>query len=114
MATYTPTGFAAAAISDLDDLILGTDTRDEIGAQRKAHLYFDDPYVALAMAGRTSDFMWARAGDTELFCLPLVSAWVDEPHEPDAIGPSQFEVRVLIRGSGSRPWIRSHRFSDSR
>lgn len=87
VASYTPTGFEAAAISAFD--VMGSVTRPrERGLSRTARLYFDHPYAAVALAGSTSDFTRARAGHTELFCLPLFSAWVSTPHEPDSIEPT--------------------------
>ena len=88
IASYTPTGFEAAAVSVDDIVAMGIDRREETGVRRKAHLYFDHPYAAVALAGRTSDFTRARAGHTELFCLPLFSAWVSTPQDPDSINPT--------------------------
>lgn len=83
VASYTPTGFEAAAISS--DLISASGAPPrERGLLRTARLYFDHPYAAVALAGGMSDFTRARAGHTELFCLPLFSAWVSTPHDPEA------------------------------
>ena len=83
VASYAPTGFDAAAISSM---VLEAAARrplvpKEKGLLRTAHLYFDHPYAAVALAGRKSDFTRARAGHTEMFGLPLFSAWVAEPKD---------------------------------
>lgn len=83
IASYTPTGFEAAAMSILSLRARGMRPPTEKGLQRRARLIFDHPYAAIALAGTTSDFRRARAGHTETFCLPLFSAWVAEPRNPD-------------------------------
>jgi len=82
IASYTPTGFEAAAIAAFARAAGAPPT--EWGLQRRARLIFDHPYAAIALAGTTSDFTRARAGHTEMFCLPLFSVWVAEPGEPGA------------------------------
>jgi len=81
IASYTPTGFEAAAF-DVLTLSTGTTRPMERGLERRARLIFDHPYAAIALAGTTSDFKRARAGHTDMFCLPLFSVWVAEPGEP--------------------------------
>jgi hypothetical protein len=85
VASFTPTGFEAAAVSVFDAETRGIRSRrrTERGLLRRARLYFDHPYVAVALAGRSSDFRRTRAGHTDLFCLPLFSAWVETPSEPE-------------------------------
>jgi hypothetical protein len=84
VASYTSKGFEAGAISALGLLVGASMSRPEAkGLQRTARLYFDHPYAAIALAGRPSDFTRQRAGHTELFGLPLFSAWVGEPREPE-------------------------------
>jgi hypothetical protein len=85
VASFTPTGFEAAAVSVFDAETRGVVSRrrTERGLLRRARLYFDHPYVAVALAGRSSDFGRTRAGHTDLFCLPLFSAWVETPSEPE-------------------------------
>ena len=83
IASFTPTGFEAAAAS-----IFGVETGSSgrrsthRGLERRARLYFDHPYAAIALAGGSSDFRRARAGHTDSFCLPLFSAWIETPGEP--------------------------------
>jgi hypothetical protein len=84
VASFTPLGFDAAAISMLGIEIGESGSGPtERGLRRRARLYFDHPYAALAVAGTPADFRRARAGHTDLFCLPLFSAWIETPHEPD-------------------------------
>jgi hypothetical protein len=82
VASFTPTGFEAAALTELARAA-GSAAPMEQGVQRQARLIFDHPYAALALAGTTSDFTRARAGHTEVFCLPLFTVWVAEPGEPE-------------------------------
>jgi hypothetical protein len=82
VASYSAKGFEAAAISAFGLVGASMTMREERGLWRTARLYFDHPYVAIALAGRPSDFTRQRAGHTELFGLPLFSAWVAEPREP--------------------------------
>jgi hypothetical protein len=86
VASFTPKGFEAAAASIFDIEIGEMDTRPPThqGLQRRARLYFDHPYAAIALAGTSSDFRRARAGHTDRFCLPLFSAWIETPGEPGA------------------------------
>jgi hypothetical protein len=84
VASYTSKGFEAAAISALGVRLAAAIRRTgEKGLRRTARLLFDHPYAAIALAGRSSDFTRQRAGHTELFGLPLFSAWVGEPREPE-------------------------------
>jgi hypothetical protein len=88
VASFTPTGFEAAAISTVTLTGSTGTSQPEKGLLRTARLYFDHPYAAVALAGGKSDFTRARAGHTELFCLPLFSAWVSTPHDPEASSPT--------------------------
>ena len=85
VASYTSTGFEAAAISTLGLFGAAFRNPQERGLLRTARLFFDHPYAAVALAGRPSDFTRRRAGHTELFGLPLFSAWVAEPREPEPV-----------------------------
>jgi hypothetical protein len=87
VASYTPTGFEAAAISAALLSARGAPPKER-GLLRAARLCFDHPYAAVALAGGRSDFTRARAGHTESFCLPLFSAWVSTPHDPEANSPT--------------------------
>ena len=86
VASFTPKGFEAGAASvfglELGDT--GAPRAVHRGTRRRARLCFDRPYAAIALAGTASDFGRARAGHTDLFCLPLFSAWIEWPVEPDA------------------------------
>ena len=87
VASFSPKGFEAAAASpfgvELGDSGTGPPTHQ--GLERRARLYFDHPYAAIALAGTSSDFWRARAGHTDWFCLPLFSAWIETPSEPAAL-----------------------------
>jgi hypothetical protein len=84
VASYTSKGFEAAAITALGiRTVAAIRGPGEKGLRRTARLFFDHPYAAIALAGRPSDFTRRRAGHTELFGLPLFSAWVSEPREPE-------------------------------
>jgi hypothetical protein len=87
VASYTPTGFEAAAISSIAITAAGIRrTAPEKGLHRSARLFFDHPYAAVALAGSQSDFTRARAGHTEMFGLPLFTAWVAHPAEAKMAG----------------------------
>jgi Serpin (serine protease inhibitor) len=93
VASYTSKGFEAAAITALGVRLAGAIRMpQEKGLRRTGRLFFDHPYAAVALTGRPDDFTERRAGHTELFGaalhtelfgLPLFSAWVDEPREPE-------------------------------
>jgi hypothetical protein len=84
IASYTQTGFEAAAISSVAITAAGMlRTPREKGLHRTARLLFDHPYAAIALAGSQSDFTRARAGHTEMFGLPLFTAWVAQPAETE-------------------------------
>ena len=84
VASFSPTGFEAAAVSAFAVRQLGVLRPTHRGVERRARLLFDHPFVAVALAGSSSDFRRARAGHADLFCLPLFSAWVETPDEPNA------------------------------
>jgi hypothetical protein len=83
VASFTPTGFEAAAVSAFA-ISTSRLVPTHRGVERRARLLFDHPFVAIALAGSQSDFLRARARHTDVFCLPLFSAWVETPEEPDA------------------------------
>jgi hypothetical protein len=84
VASYSSTGFEAAAVTAFGIRLAAAASGrpTERGLHRTARLFFDHPYAVLALAGRLSDFTRQRAGHTNLFGLPLFSAWVAEPREP--------------------------------
>jgi hypothetical protein len=84
VASYTSQGFEAAAITALGIRVAAALTRPEQkGLRRTARLFFDHPHAAIALAGGPSEFTRQGSGHTDLFGLPLFSAWVAEPREPD-------------------------------
>jgi hypothetical protein len=84
VASYSSKGFEAAAITAFGIRLAAAASRrlEEKGLRRTAHLFFDHPHTAIALAGRPADFTGQRPGRTERFGLPLFSAWVAEPREP--------------------------------
>jgi hypothetical protein len=88
-ASYTATGFEAADILSME---LGQAPTETV-LLRRARLIFDHPYAAIALSGTASDFKGAPVGHTDTFCLPLFSAWVAEPAEPE-LEVSSASVRV--------------------
>ena len=84
VASFTPMGFEAAAVSLLYAETGSTSRPTNRGLQHRAKLYFDHPSAAVALAGSSSDFRRARIGHSDLFCLPLFSAWIETPDEPGA------------------------------
>ena len=88
IARFTPKGFDAAGASSLG-IVLGETSNQpptHSGLGRRANLYFDHPYAAVALAGTSSDFSRGRTGHTDSFCLPLFDAWIETPTEPEAFG----------------------------
>jgi len=85
-AAFSATGFEAAAVTTEALARFTTAPPRGRGLRRTARLCFDHPYAAVALAGSATDFQRARAGHADLYCLPLFSAWVQEPQEPDRSG----------------------------
>jgi hypothetical protein len=84
VASYTSKGFEAAVITALGIRLSAALTMPEKkGLRRTARLFFDHPHAAIAISGRQSDFARQPAKHTAMFGLPLFSAWVDEPREPE-------------------------------
>ncbi|HEX3426239.1 MAG TPA: serpin family protein [Acidimicrobiales bacterium] len=87
IASYTPTGFEAAAVTSFAIAAAALHRQpQERGTRRRARILFDHPYASVALAGATADFKRARAGHAEMFGLPLFSVWVAEPGEPEVVG----------------------------
>ena len=83
IASYSPFGFEAAALDVFSLMARGRPLQQtKRGVLRRASLFFDHPYVAVALAGNEIDFRIAGGGHPDLFCLPLFAAWVSEPSEP--------------------------------
>jgi hypothetical protein len=86
VASYTAKGFEAAAITGFGIHATAAFRSPEAkGLKRTARLFFDHPYAAIALAGCPSDFTAPRATHTDLFGLPLFSAWVGDPREPQPV-----------------------------
>jgi hypothetical protein len=83
LASYTSTGFEAVDASFLRMRAGAIEQPTHPGLERRAKLYFDHPYIAIALAGRSSDFSRTRAGHTDLFCLPMFSAWIETPGDAE-------------------------------
>lgn len=83
VASFTPIGFEAAAASMFTVRCGASSLPTERGIERRAKLYFDHPYAVLALAGSSSDFRRQRASHSDSFCLPLFSAWIETPEEPE-------------------------------
>lgn len=84
IASYSPTGFEAAAVTAFGIRAASRQMEpQERGLRRSARLLFDHPYAAVALAGSTADFRRARASHAQMFGLPLFSVWVAEPGEPE-------------------------------
>ncbi len=101
VASYSATGFEAAALSILD-LEIGDSSYllDQRGVERRARLFFDHPHAVIAIAGTSSDFARSRAGHSDIFCLPLFSAWIAEPQEAEE--PADGEELTLESWLASR------------
>jgi len=83
MASYTQYGFEAGGISGLDAQALAMTRPLEEGLERSAELRFDHPYAVLALAGRAESFTGHNQVKSRLFGLPLFSAWIATPEEPE-------------------------------
>jgi hypothetical protein len=95
VASFTPKGFDAASASLMYLEVGSTGEPTHRGLERRARLHFDHPFAAVALAGSSSDFERARAGHSDLFCLPLFSAWIETPGEPE----------VADQGVMPRSWV---------
>ena len=76
VASFGRYGFEAAAVTTLTAVAAALGPRQR-AMQRSAVLRFDHPFAAVAIAGQPGDATGALAG------LPLFSAWVAEPVEPE-------------------------------
>jgi len=83
MASYTQYGFEAVAISGLEVLSAAGIMPQDVGLERAAELRFDHPYAVLALAGRAESFTSHHKVQSHMFGLPLFSAWVANPEEPE-------------------------------
>jgi hypothetical protein len=76
VASFGRYGFEAAAITTFTAVAAALGPRQR-ALQRSAVLRFDHPFAAVAISGQPGDATGALAG------LPLFSAWVAEPIEPE-------------------------------
>ena len=76
VASFGRYGFEAAAITTFNAVAAALGPRQR-AVQRSAVLRFDHPFAAVAIAGQPGDTTGVLAG------LPLFSAWVAEPIEPE-------------------------------
>ena len=92
VASFTRYGFEAAAVTALGIRAAAARIPLQRTLQRTAVLRFDHPYAAVAIAGRPApDGAGAAAAppaDSPFWGLPVFSAWVDEPREPEDTPPS--------------------------
>jgi Serpin (serine protease inhibitor) len=105
VASYTPTGFEAGALTALGIILGEAPPPTATGLERRARLCFDHPHAALALAGSRSDFYRSRAGHSEMFGLPLFAAWVDTPEEAEAPMPAEAAPGTELVGGVLRPTI---------
>jgi hypothetical protein len=86
MASYTRFGFEAAAVTVARIALAASMPIQpkERGLERAAELRFDHPYAALALAGSEAAFSGNGQDRSPVFGLPLFSAWVGTPEEPEA------------------------------
>jgi hypothetical protein len=91
IASFTRYGFEAAAITVF---VRATSLRrapDQTGIERTATLRFDHPYAALAITGRPvlpDESGQISQPPEPLAGLPLFTAWINQPHEPQDAPPT--------------------------
>ncbi|MBV9001691.1 MAG: hypothetical protein JO304_21720 [Solirubrobacterales bacterium] len=83
VAAFTRYGFEAAAITAFGFAVSGRLPPREKGVERTAILRFDHPYAAVAIAGRTGADLAVGEAAPRLGGLPLFTAWVHTPEEPE-------------------------------
>jgi Serpin (serine protease inhibitor) len=96
VASFGRYGFEAAAVTAFGIRTSASRGPDQIGVERSAILRFDRPYVAIAIAGRAAPpqrpgTRFARIPqEREAFDgLPLFTAWVAVPREPEDAPPAR-------------------------
>lgn len=91
MASFTRYGFEAAAVTAMGIRAAAARLPLQRTLQRTAVLRFDHPYAAVAIAGRPASEGAGGAAvppaDSPFSGLPLFSAWVQEPQEPEEGAP---------------------------
>jgi Serpin (serine protease inhibitor) len=92
VASFTRYGFEAAAVTAFGVRTAALRRPSGRATERSAVLRFDHPYAALAIAGRagaSGGGAIASASEDEAFpSLPLFTAWVDAPIEPEDAPPA--------------------------
>lgn len=87
VASYTRSGFRAAAITAFAAPSGTSRPPREHGVERVADLRFDHPHAAIALAGRAASFL-GDATQSPWFGLPLFTVWVDRPAEAEHASPA--------------------------
>jgi len=82
-ARYHPEGFEAAAVTAVGMRAGAARLPGQSGVRRVARLRFGHPYAVVAVAAPTD---WRQAGRTPWDGVPVFSAWVRSPEEPEARG----------------------------
>jgi hypothetical protein len=85
VASFTRYGFQAAAVTALGIRAAAARRPQRRAIERSAVLRFDHPYAAVAIAGRPSCGVGSSSGFAG---LPLFSAWVQQPIEPEDSPPA--------------------------
>jgi hypothetical protein len=85
VASFTRYGFQAAAVTALGIRAAAARRPQRRAVERSAVLRFDHPYAAVAIAGRPSCGVGSSSGFAG---LPLFSAWVQQPIEPEDSPPA--------------------------
>jgi hypothetical protein len=91
VASFTRYGFEAAAVTALGVRASATRQPPELGTERAAILRFDHPYAAIAVHGRPAPAGRVVQGpppDSAFTGLPLFSAWIADPQEPEDEPPA--------------------------
>jgi len=94
VATFGRYGFEAAAVTGLAVATAALRRPSGRATERRAVLRFDHPYAALAIAGRVADVGGGgsrailTSEDSPFPGLPLFTAWVAEPVEPEEAPPA--------------------------
>jgi hypothetical protein len=87
VASFSRYGFEAAAVTALGIRRAALRAPGQRSVERSAVLRFDHPFAAVAVAGRGGG--GAPPGERTAFAgLPLFSAWVTDPIEPEAQPPA--------------------------
>lgn len=80
VASYTRSGFQAAAITAFVAFSGISRPAQRRGVERVADLRFDHPHSAIALAGSADSFL-GHAAPSPWFGLPLFTAWIDQAAE---------------------------------